>query len=419
MKLIPKRKLGDNYSQEIFPIDSDQITPASIIAESLKDACITADKIESATITGTQIASGTITSDNIEDGTITGTDIDSATIAGGNIAAATITSSNIANGTITGTQIDNLTITAAKIANATITSDKIDSVTVDKLAAGTISSKAITLGVTADAGDTKIQAGKTDFTNTESGFILGIDDSDSDKPKFYIGDATTYLNWTGAAMAVKGEVTITTGSGIVNLSDAGNLAPRDSSDLITSSAYADFPESPEIGDLAYASDWEMLFRWDGSVWVLLVWKPIQMYVKTADQTVNNSTTFVDDNKFKFPAPANTLITLGVVVAAYDNIRLQSHADADIKFKWDYPEGTTIGWDIGATGPYDQTQTAVYPTSGAVENLAVPTDGLYATIAVGDTSGWLTLQWAQNAAHASDTTIFKDYTSATYTIYAVK
>jgi len=77
---------------------------------------------------------------------------------------------------------------------------------VDRLTAGTITSKIITLGVTDTMGDVKIQAGKTDFTNTETGFILGMDDSDSNYPKFYIGNTTAYLNWTGTALNIAGAI---------------------------------------------------------------------------------------------------------------------------------------------------------------------------------------------------------------------
>jgi len=104
---------------------------------------------------------------------------------------------------------------------------KKDSVPMGKLTSGSIYSKQITLAVADGTGDSYIASGKTDFTNTQSGFILGLDDSDSDKAKFYIGDATTYLNWTGAALVVKGSITITSGSGIASLSDAGDLAVLD------------------------------------------------------------------------------------------------------------------------------------------------------------------------------------------------
>jgi len=67
---------------------------------------------------------------------------------------------------------------------------------IDDVPAGNWTSKAITLAVADGSGDSKIQAGKTDFTNDDSGFILGIDDSDSNTPKFLIGNSTHYLNWT-------------------------------------------------------------------------------------------------------------------------------------------------------------------------------------------------------------------------------
>src|SRR3990167_10003902 len=37
---------------------------------------------------------------------------------------------------------------------------------------------------------------KTAFDNTQTGYILGIDTSDA-LAKFYIGNTTDYLNWTG------------------------------------------------------------------------------------------------------------------------------------------------------------------------------------------------------------------------------
>lgn len=63
----------------------------------------------------------------------------------------------------------------------------------DYFSGGIINSKQITLGFTDNAGDCFIAAGKTDFDNDESGFIMGIDDSDSNKVKFIIGTPTEYL----------------------------------------------------------------------------------------------------------------------------------------------------------------------------------------------------------------------------------
>jgi len=52
--------------------------------------------------------------------------------------------------------------------------------------------------------------GKTGFNNTAAGYRLGIDDDGL--LKFYIGDSSTYLNWTGTALVISGSLTATTGA---------------------------------------------------------------------------------------------------------------------------------------------------------------------------------------------------------------
>ena len=90
----------------------------------------------------------------------------------------------------------------AQIANLVVTNAKINDLNVSKLVAGTITSKAVTLAVSDGQGDVYFNAGKTDFTNTESGFILGIDDSDGNKAKLYMGDSSNYLNWDGTTLTI-------------------------------------------------------------------------------------------------------------------------------------------------------------------------------------------------------------------------
>lgn len=66
---------------------------------------------------------------------------------------------------------------------------------VSDLKAGTITSKIITLAVSGGTGDVMLRAGKTDFDDPTTGFIIGIDDSDSDYPKFQIGNADDYFTF--------------------------------------------------------------------------------------------------------------------------------------------------------------------------------------------------------------------------------
>ncbi|MDD4110225.1 MAG: hypothetical protein PHS54_01580 [Clostridia bacterium] len=84
----------------------------------------------------------------------------------------------------------------------------------DYFTSGTITSKTITLDFTEGAGDCYIACGKTDFDHDETGFIFGIDDSDSNKAKLLIGNSTKYLNWDGNDLS-------TTNLSILNMFTSG------------------------------------------------------------------------------------------------------------------------------------------------------------------------------------------------------
>ncbi len=69
-----------------------------------------------------------------------------------------------------------------------------------RLTSGSILSKQIELGTwvaPTDVNDTFISSGKHDFDNVDNGFILGVDDTDSSKAKFYIGSSTKYWDYDG------------------------------------------------------------------------------------------------------------------------------------------------------------------------------------------------------------------------------
>jgi len=110
---------------------------------------------------------------------------------GGNMLAVDNIAANSAS-------VNEFVANTANIKDAVITNAKINDLAVSKLTAGTITSKAITLAITPTGGDTYIAAGKTDFGDDTAGFILGIDDSDSDLAKFEIGNATDYFKWDGS-----------------------------------------------------------------------------------------------------------------------------------------------------------------------------------------------------------------------------
>jgi len=72
-----------------------------------------------------------------------------------------------------------------------------------------ISANGIT--ATSASADVIINYGKTDFTNVQTGFILGYDYSAS-KAKFYIGSATEYFNWDGTSLVMAGTINATGGT---------------------------------------------------------------------------------------------------------------------------------------------------------------------------------------------------------------
>lgn len=105
----------------------------------------------------------------------------------------------------------------AQIKNLIVTDAKINTLTVAKLTSGSITSKQIDLTFTDTVGDVYIGCGS--YTPATwlctGGFLLGIDDSDVNKVKFFIGDATTSLDWnvtTADTLTVKGTITASAGT---------------------------------------------------------------------------------------------------------------------------------------------------------------------------------------------------------------
>jgi len=74
---------------------------------------------------------------------------------------------------------------------------------------GVNNSGTLTLQIAEGKGDTFIKAGSIadgDFANSggNSGFIFGIDDSDSNTVKFFVGNSTSYIKWDGSSLSIVG-----------------------------------------------------------------------------------------------------------------------------------------------------------------------------------------------------------------------
>ena len=130
----------------------------------------------------------------------------------------------------------------------------------------------------------------------------------------------------------------------------------------------------------------------------------QVVTKTADETVNNSTTLQDDNHLVFAMAANITYAIDMVLL------LNSTGDTpDFKFGWTVPSGCVMFWEgivnnawgFGGTvlkGAGDtDTAGSVSGTGGALFKLFVRN---------GANAGNLQLKWAQNTADSSDSKLLK-------------
>jgi hypothetical protein len=125
-------------------------------------------------------------------------------------------------------------------------------------------------------------------------------------------------------------------------------------------------------------------------------------VKTANETVNNSSALQNDDHLAWAVVASGSYTLDLYL--YYN----SNTTADFKFDWTYPTGTTFNWgatyyDIAGTltngGPFTQAIVGAVGGTGASALVAV-----HYQITIGGTPGTFQLQWAQNVANVSNTTV---------------
>jgi hypothetical protein len=150
-------------------------------------------------------------------------------------------------------------------------------------------------------------------------------------------------------------------------------------------------------------------RWRGS----LLGSADYQVVKSADETVNNSAAFQNDDHLLFPVSASrTYEFMGCFQLSSVN------TTNDIKFQWTVPSGTTMKWapalDISAV---NNVQAYWIPGTSAATPLGLLTEGstvtaggfngttgvcLQGIVVSSSTTGNVQLQWAQNSASAADT-----------------
>jgi hypothetical protein len=132
--------------------------------------------------------------------------------------------------------------------------------------------------------------------------------------------------------------------------------------------------------------------------------------KTSNQTVTNSTVFVNDNNLTFPIAANQ----EVVIAGDLFVTTVDLNTCGIKFQWTGPAGAndvgglTASGNVGAFPPSLQFTgfgfPITFPAAGWVAGTTTANLHLGMWILNGANSGTVTLQWAQNTASVNTLTL---------------
>ena len=162
----------------------------------------------------------------------------------------------------------------------------------------------------------------------------------------------------------------------------------------------------ELGRLYWATDTLELYLDDGTNWVLIGPKLVR---KTADQTVTNSTTLVNDTHLKFAIRANE-------EWAFEAFLIVGGPTAgDIKVAFTIPAAATLAWggvclDLAAASNTDVQILNIQTASGGAWGMGLQGVGtsvsikLWGTVANGANAGDLQMQWAQNTEDAAGTTV---------------
>lgn len=132
--------------------------------------------------------------------------------------------------------------------------------------------------------------------------------------------------------------------------------------------------------------------------------------KTADETVNNSSTLQNDDHLLLAIGANEVWEFEV------NLWWIANSSADLKVAFTVPAAATLRWaNTGTnTSSVAYNETPVQGTSGTAFAFEASTGSDRHTrfvgyVANGANAGNLQVQWAQNSTHLSDLTVYANST----------
>ena len=167
------------------------------------------------------------------------------------------------------------------------------------------------------------------------------------------------------------------------------------------------PAAGKKGVLHFATDTKALSYDNGSAWVEIQIAPT-IKNKTADETVNNSTTLQDDNDLVVAILANETWIVEMVLLVTTDI------GADFKLQVNGPTASA-GYVTAITPRYEAGAPANLISGGAALGSPISLAGsataytvkVTAIVRNGANAGNITLQWAQDAAVVADTKVLTD------------
>lgn len=120
-------------------------------------------------------------------------------------------------------------------------------------------------------------------------------------------------------------------------------------------------------------------------------------VKAATETVNNSTTFQDDDELLFAVETNSKYKFEALVL------IDSGATPDFKWQFTVPASALLrgqySYASNVSGMFTESQSVMLSTDGTVQAFT-----LLAYVETAGTAGNVNFQWAQNTMDASDTQV---------------
>lgn len=122
--------------------------------------------------------------------------------------------------------------------------------------------------------------------------------------------------------------------------------------------------------------------------------------KVADETINNTATFQDDDALRIAVAANCVYEM------HAEVRYTTGAVPNIKFQWTFPAGLTMRYSAhiipAAAAAWVDFPLIQTDAVGCDDSASLAT--MTGQVIVSSTAGTLQLQWAQNTANASNTVV---------------